>query len=284
MKHDVVDADSMRTRLTSRGVQTVIASILAIAVGVGFAQTACIIVGLFLGTWTAVEWSRCGFHLRRLAISRSLPSRVFAEAPFRVLYSVSESPLEICIVDDTCGVDLHLLPSDPRLAQRYARFSQRGHHVFSGFRAQVRSGFGLAYGEIQVASHQTTLVYPRPEHAPRPGRMATPSNDPFADFQLRAYRTGDPMHRIHWPTSLRAGSLHRVDWSPTIAQHIIPSVSADDDLERTLSLACGQLLAAANDGQAIGLQLFGRVWPARRGEQHLHLLLGELARADAGDA
>lgn len=284
MKHDDVDAGSMRTRLTSRGVQTVIASILAIAVGVGLEQAACIIVGLFLATWTLVEWSRCAFHLRSLAISRSLPPRVFAEAPFRVLYSVSESPLEIFIVDDTCGIDLHLLPSDPRLAQRYARFSQRGHRVLAGFRAQVRSRFGLAYGEIQVASHQTTLIYPRPEHAPRPEGMETTSSDPFADFHLQPYRTGDPMHRIHWPTSLRAGSLHRVEWRSAVAQHIIPSIPADDHLERNLSRACGQLLAAANDGQAIGLQLFGRVWPARRGEQHLHLLLGELARADAGDA
>jgi uncharacterized protein (DUF58 family) len=116
---------------------------------------------------------------------------------------------------------------------------------------------------------------------------------------IRPFQTGDRLRRIHWPVSLRTGTLHV---TTTYADHdtevrILLDASSDvrgpDDASGPTrgSLDLGVAVAGAlaahylRAGDRVGLSVHGataREVPALGGRQHLHRLLAALALTEPG--
>lgn len=116
---------------------------------------------------------------------------------------------------------------------------------------------------------------------------------------IRPFQTGDRLRRIHWPVSLRTGSLHV---TTTYADHdtevrLVLDASTDAhgpaDPDGTvrgsvdLGVAVAGALAAhyLRAGDRVGLSIHGRSAhevPALGGQQHLHRLLAGLALTEPG--
>ncbi len=93
---------------------------------------------------------------------------------------------------------------------------------------------------------------------------------------LRAYREGDPVRRIHWPTTARTGAPVVVQRAGDAASEVVIRVPDGAD-ERTIERACGRVVAAAAQGDAVGLHLADRAVPPRTGSTHRRHLLTLLA-------
>jgi uncharacterized protein (DUF58 family) len=116
---------------------------------------------------------------------------------------------------------------------------------------------------------------------------------------IRPFQTGDRLRRIHWPVSLRTGSLHV---TTTYADHdtevrLLLDASSDahgpagPDGTRSGSIDRGVAVAGAlaahylRAGDRVGLSIHGATAhevPALGGRQHLHRLLAALALTEPG--
>lgn len=156
------------------------------------------------------------------------------------------------------------------------------------------------------ATFDATAPTPHPAGLVGVNRSARPGDgSEFAS--IRPFQVGDRLRRIHWPVSLRTGSLHVTStWSDQDSQ-VILLVDANNDLGadaganpsagpgvRTGASSLDITVRAAGAvaehylrrGDRVGLRVFGTTdktfVPASTGQQHLRRVLGRLSVIKAG--
>lgn len=172
--------------------------------------------------------------LRSVTVKRRLPRELFAETPNRVAIEVRNEKRRVAafalVVEDLAYPDpdarralpvgrsfvLHIAAG--AIQQRVYTLvpPRRGALRFQGYRLSTRFPFGLFSKALELAHPGEALVYPRVDPRPLPfrpearedggGSARRPAEGGTASG-LREHRPGDPLRRIHWPASLRRGSL-----------------------------------------------------------------------------
>ena len=187
---------------------------------------------LMLAAWM-IQWLGARRRLSHLGLRRWTDNLVFAETPFTLTVEVSNPDRQArfgLVVEDQ-GADHFWSSFIPRLegkakSQLHADMvlGRRGIYAWPALRA--RSGFplGLVEQRLTVGTDEEFVVFPRLGrlHRSQLRRMLThsssslgrarthPRRHPAAqsDFHgLRAFRSGDSPHWIHWRTSARLGEL-----------------------------------------------------------------------------
>lgn len=113
-------------------------------------------------------------------------------------------------------VQLPLLEPGGRHAVVYTcRAARRGVYALRTCRIESSSPFGLVDAHVSVPARSDLVVYPiyydlagapLPFHKSYSGITAAPGARPgegLSFFGLREYRPGDPIRKIHWPTTVR---------------------------------------------------------------------------------
>lgn len=233
------------------------------------------VAGLIL---LALAWIVARCNLANLDLSISAPARVFGAAvfPLRLTMRNRRNWIDAFNVD----LDLALAGSDSRPA--HARWMAAGSAAdltlrtslphrgeFHRHPLQLRSSSPLGLVEVRADSHSDApiLVYPRPLtplelHAPgvlmdaAPLEGSSAGDAPGEPRGLRGYRSGDPIRRIHWSSTIRAHArgapavVRENDppgFHPQHAHVLFHSFASDGELirpdrfERALSLTCGTL-------------------------------------------
>src|SRR5262249_6882667 len=174
-----------------------------------------------------------GRGLRRLQCKRRIDGPVFAETPFAVHLTV-RNPKRRAVygvrleerrsADGTNWFLTHVPARTEVLRERELTLPSRGRHRWNPLWASSGYPFGLMRRECQVVGNEEVIVLPRLGRLHRGGlrrllNQTTPSvgtvrkqlrRHPMArnEFHgLRAFRSGDSPHLIHWRTSARCGEL-----------------------------------------------------------------------------
>lgn len=97
--------------------------------------------------------------------------------------------------------------------------NRRGLYTFHACRVESSSPFGLVNARVSVPATSELVVYPiyyelsgatLPFHKSFTGITAAPGARPgegLSFFGLREYRPGDPIRKIHWPTTVRTRTV-----------------------------------------------------------------------------
>jgi len=168
-------------------------------------------------------------------------------------------------------------------------FPARGTARFSTVRVGSTYPFGLLRRYRDLVIPGEVLVYPAPEREPPPlgaagdgpGAASRGGADATGEFLgLRAYNAGDPVRRIHWPTSARVGEPQVVVRAGEAGSEVMVEVdprARGDARERAIGRATGRVLWHARRGDAVGLTADGRRLPPSSGAAHRRRLLTVLA-------
>jgi uncharacterized protein (DUF58 family) len=178
---------------------------------------------------------------------------------------------------------------DERSAQW--RLPHRGTTRLTGLSLRSHYPFGLISRQRILPMAAEVVVYPHPEG--RDGaRMLIGEGDQDetrargtgdGDFQgLREYVAGDPVRRLHWPTTARTGRAMVVVSGARSAREVIIEVAEGrgEDWERALSAAAAGVQRHTAAGDAVGLRLRGELLPPRVAGMWRRVLLEKLARAE----
>jgi len=236
-------------------------------------------------------------NVRGVRVERRWPDELVAGRSGRGTLVVTRrrgASHDLEIVDD--GAEVTLEHARGRLEVPCAwRFPARGPTSVTGFVVRSTWPFGLFEHTRRIEAPDEVLVGVRP--APtgldealhlgegRPGRDGRVGTGELVG--LRAYVPGDPLRRVHWPTSARVGApivVERTeDQDPAIVVRVAPQPD-DRRWERELSRAAGRIQHAFRRGLRVGLEvpavagLVAASWPARAGEAWRRHLLDVLAR------
>ncbi len=165
--------------------------------------------------------------LRGLVVRRSMPQSIFAEAPYLMGISLTNSKrrlpsFSVEVEDLVAGRPIEKrcyflkLPAGRMQETAYRHVApHRGRLRLSGFRVSTRFPFGLIHKSKDVAAGTDLLVYPAmvpvPEDllrgfASQHGRGQHKWRSRRGEFfGLREFRQGDDPRDIHWRTSARRG-------------------------------------------------------------------------------
>ncbi len=180
---------------------------------------------------------------------------------------------------------------------------RRGVFHLGPWEAVTGDPFGIFRVHWTFPVERTVLVYPRivrlpPITLPR-GHMHGQAREwraslveDVAAAGVRPYLPGDPLRRIHWPTSARRGNLFSrlFDMEPSgdlwLVLDLDAEVQAGEGTQSTeeyaVVLAASLAAKMLAQGRAVGLACSGEhatLVPPRAGTGHLWELLGHLARA-----
>ncbi len=170
---------------------------------------------------------------------------------------------------------------------------------------EITSGdpFGIFRVRWQFPVERTVLVYPRIIHLPEitlprghmRGRAREWRSSPVEEISaagVRPYLPGDPLRRIHWPSSARRGHLFSrlFDMEPSgdvwlvldLDARVQAGEGATSTEEYAVVLAASLAARMLAQGRAVGLACSGErpaIVSPRAGTGHLWELLGHLARA-----
>ncbi len=170
---------------------------------------------------------------------------------------------------------------------------------------EVRSGdpFGIFRVHWRFPTERTILVYPRIVRLPeitlprgylrgRAREWRPTTTEDISVAGVRPYFPGDPLRRIHWPTSAHRGSLFSrlFDMEPSgdvwilldLDARVQAGEGATSTEEYAVVLAASLAAHMLAQGRRVGLACSGEhpaLVPPRAGTGHLWELLGHLARA-----
>ncbi len=241
------------------------------------------------------EW-----NLRALVVRRALPPELFAgQAATGAL--VLENPRRVGAawaveVEERDGGGAkarfdRVGPGEAREEPAAWTFPERGPAGFARIRIGSRFPFGLVLRWRDIDVPAEVLVYPGPERGNAAdgglglGDMTAtrPTRGGSGDLAgLRAYAPGDPVRRIHWPTSARVGAPLVAVRSAEAGGEVV--VRLADGGERAIRQACGQVLLHTRRGDAVGLEGAGERIPPLAGASHRRRLLTVLAMLPRGAA
>lgn len=180
----------------------------------------------------------------------------------------------------------------------------RGVFAIGPMTGDLLDPFGMARRRITLASLSELVIYPAVEplgaRADRRGRISdadaprsslrSPAGGEFAG--LRAYRQGDDLRRVHWPSTARTGQImirqHEVAGQGRVTVGIDASSSSHPDaavFEAAVSAAASLLVSGATRGSSVRLVTATEAGldfdtGFDTGLAHLDVALDRLARLD----
>lgn len=273
---------------------------LGIGVGVAAALTrdpllGCILWGQLATLTAAVVLSRR--NLADLTAHRRLPDELFARIPAAgtlVLTNPRPQPAwQVLIQENGASVSARVgcIGSRGRAERTVQwRFLDRGAAALSGLTLRSEHPFGLVFRERRLSCPVRLVVYPEPlgedgirEHLGAGERDSTLGRSMGAgDFQgLRPYVPGDPVRRLHWPTSARVGQPMVVLTGAQSSRQVVVEVAEGKGAawEQALSSAAAGIQRHFAAGNAVGLHIGEELLPPRAGGGWRRVLLERLALA-----
>lgn len=242
--------------------------------------------------------------LRGISVRRSLPSEFFDRQLSRVGLEISNQqrriPAFAVVVEDrvrergaaerAAGRVFALRVGPGQSEARSYRFRPqgRGEVRFEGFQVYTRFPFGLFSKALRIESGEAALAYPAVEPVGTPPKLGSrrelgerPAGRGAAGAEvagLRDFTVGDPVRRIHWPTSLRRDKLvvrevrsHQQDEIEVCLR--TAGQGPGEAFERAVSWAASEVVAFLAAGSLVGLRTDRERVPARDGlPQRTHLL------------
>ena len=167
---------------------------------------------------------------------------------------------------------------------------RRGRLVLPRLRIETRYPLGLFVAWSYPWPDAQTLVYPRPIYRPLPTPSASETKDgPLehrgnADFAgLRAYQPGDSLRHVAWKAYARQAEhlppqvKHFAGAAPGELWLRWDALPAPMDEEDRLSILCGWVLQANEQGIRYGLRLLQKTFPPDIGPGHCQRCLEALA-------
>ncbi len=274
-----------------------------VGIGVGIAASmtgdpllGCILWSLLSTLTVAAVLSRR--NLDGLQAHRRLPEELFAGVPARgrlVLTARRSRPSRQVVVHErgmTTAARFEHLPGRGQ-GERSTRWrlQSRGKVRLTGLSLRSRYPFGLISRQRLLPLSAELIVYPRPEgregarvlsgHGEQDEARARGVGE--GDFQgLREYVAGDPVRRLHWPTTARTGRAMVVVSGARAAREVVIEVAEGRgaDWERALSAAAAGVQRHAAAGDAVGLRLSGELLEPRLAGMWRRVLLEKLALAE----
>jgi uncharacterized protein (DUF58 family) len=153
--------------------------------------------------------------------------------------------------------------------------SERGYHQFGPASLRSADLLGLFPDFVEDDRNDRLIVFPRVYSMED---LGFPADRPFGELKgrnrifedprriagVREYRYGDPLRRIDWKATARAGELRSRIYEPSASRQFYILLNIDtlshswegylkDELERTVSIAASIAVWAAGAGYAIGL-------------------------------
>ncbi|MDP2312358.1 MAG: DUF58 domain-containing protein [Pseudomonadota bacterium] len=234
------------------------------------------------------EW-----NLRALIVRRALPAEVFAgePAPGRL---VLENPRRFggawrVAVEERDGGRARARfgcvgPGQSDEEPATWTFPDRGVVTFSRVRIASRFPFGLIVRWREIDVPGELLVYPKPERGNAAdggvglGEAAEvrASREGVGELVgMRAYAPGDPVRRIHWPSSARSVTPLVILRSAEGGGEVIVRLGPEG--EGAIRRACGEVLLHTRRGDAVGLEVGTERFAPRSGASQRRRLLTTLA-------
>ena len=253
--------------------------------------------------------------LRGISVRRRLPSELFDQQVSRVGLEISNQqrriPAFAVVVEDrvrergtterAAGRVFALRVGAGEGEARSYRFRPqgRGEIRFEGFQVYTRFPFGLFSKALRIESGEAALVYPAVEPVFTPphigsqrerGERAAGRGATGAEVAgLRDFTAGDPIRRIHWPTSLRRDTLvvrevrsHQQDEIEVCLR--TAGQGAGELFERAVRWAASEAVAFLDAGSRVGLRTDRERILARDGARQRISLLAFLARVEPDEA
>ena len=253
--------------------------------------------------------------LRGVAVRRIVPHELFDRGLGRVGLEIANRqrriPAFALVVEDRVrergGAEraagrafaLRVGPRESEVRSYRFRPRGRGEIEFRGFVVYTRFPFGLFSKSLRIEAPEAALVFPAvdpvqaPPHlgaTPRPGERPEGRGDAGAEVSgLREYAPGDPVRRIHWPTSLRRGALvvrevRSAQQDEIEVQLRTAGQAAGERFETAVRWAASEVVAFLAAGSRVALRTDSERLPARDGAQQRARLLAFLARVEPGRA
>ena len=204
------------------------------------------------------------------------------------------------------GTDVDLAPHAARWWPVQLAPRHRGINQVGPIRLQGQDPLGLDQHDRYIGARRSMLVYPR--IVPVPSRSATGGREGLNDdaipmlahgvssiSRLREYSYGDPLSKIHWPTSARLGRLITAEREDDVAkegvwlfldlQRAVQAGSGEESTEEyAITLAASLAVALLDEGVPVGLAAHGAEaidLPPARGPQQRQRVMDGLAVASA---
>jgi uncharacterized protein (DUF58 family) len=234
------------------------------------------------------EW-----NLRALIVRRTLPAELFAGEP-AVGRLVLENPRRfggawLVEVEERDGGRARVrfgrvAPGGTAEEHAAWTFPARGEARFSCVRIASRFPFGLIRRWRDLEVPGVLLVYPKPERGNAAdggmglGEAAAvrASREGVGELVgMRAYAPGDPVRRIHWPTSARSSVPMVTLRSAEGGGEVVVRLGAEG--EGAIRRACGEVLLHTRRGDAVGLEIGEERIAPRTGAAQRRRLLTTLA-------
>lgn len=285
----------VRPTLAGAGYLALVAGITFGAVNTGnnlVYMVLALLLGVLLLSNVLAEW-----NLRGLQVERVLPPELFAGRPADGHYAVrnprargSAWKVEITEVDGSGRGLLEHCPPGARV-EVPARFClpARGLRPLGRLRLSSRFPFGLFVRMRDVELPTEVLVYPAARRG-LTGAMPSGSGDVVHLSQVRAdvgefaglrpYQSGDPVRRVHWPTSARVGAPMIVLRTGESGEEVLVRVEAGlrgEAREEAIARAAGQVEHHLRRGDAVGMEADGESQAPRTGASWRRALLTRLA-------
>ena len=234
-------------------------------------------------------------NLYSMTISGERNTPVFAGEAGAVAINLtarSRTRYDISLINgDRTHLQAEVLTHEPGAVDITVRPSERG--LFSLGRLRVESDypFGLVRCWSWIDVSQPLWVYPKPlqpptlarQEASGSGLQTSPSQMGDDLYAFNAYRPGDPIKCIHWPSVARGADPQVTVMADQLSDSSL-TIDYDDypgiDLETRLSWLCARVLAASRDNLSYSLVLPSATIGPSYGERHRDEALMMLAQFD----
>lgn len=221
------------------------------------------------------------------------PDELFARTPARFRLVVSNDKLRIpsFLIRLSTPIGETLLPFLAAGAEHQTRldlvFPQRGEHAIGTVRISSCFPVNFFTRSWEFQLHDTVLVCPQPlntaypleaEHAEQSGEQSSVRLGQDGELErITTYSGREPLRAIHWKHAARSRELLVKQFGSSAAPPLVinPLQLPGSDLEEQLSRATW--LICNNRQRQIGLMLGDQLIPPASGNQHVALLLKELA-------
>jgi uncharacterized protein (DUF58 family) len=306
------------TKNAARGTRRVLILLatLAIVWGVAFRARTLLAFGIAQATLLVALGVYPRLAALRLGVTRRMPPRAFEEEEVTVRFGLENRgvlPFVFAEVEDFFAPDQEVFrraPLPPVVAPktravglyRASCFGKRGAYTIGPARLRLADPFGLFLRDIVLDEPTPFVVYPRTRELPAlpPGGAGRPlaatalarkAGQSAEALSVREYRPGDPLRRIHWPTTARRGKLAVLELELEHARDVAIFIDLDrrtlrglgrrSTLEHSVRIAASAAATYLGRGDRVRLLAQGSKTvfvPPGAGERHLALLLDELAR------
>jgi len=231
-------------------------------------------------------------NLRGLEISGTAAAPVHAgdDAELRIAFRNDDAVERPGLIVHCHGrsVEFDLEPGSTHEVSLPIRTQRRGWTEVPRIEIRTVHPTGLFKAWSYLWAERSILVWPRPATGAPPiptgdaqaeGRRFRQQPDGESFYSLRAWRAGDPLHRVAWKASQRHGSLLSREFRNEESDHIDLDLAEapGQDIEERISVLAAWVLQAARGNSTWSLRAGGRVLGPDRGEAFAHRCLNQLA-------